>query len=154
MKALLRKNKNGEQEINWICLKEKCPENCCGYFKDRLPNYRSIKGIKHDEILILPEEVINMTQNYINNKKNSHYLKLKKNRSCPFFANGKCNQFDIRPSVCRAYPFYIDLFTGLNIDITYPGVGKGWTKIGAIKPALKSLIRCYKKHIKDIEGAL
>lgn len=123
MKALLRKNKHGEQEINWICLKENCPENCCGYFRDRLPNYLSIKGIKHDEILILPKEISGILNKYIVKKKGNHYLKLKKNRFCPIFANGKCNQFDIRPSVCRAYPFYIDLFTGLNIDITCPSIG-------------------------------
>jgi Fe-S-cluster containining protein len=152
MKPLLRKNKHGEQEINWICLKENCPENCCGYFRDRLPNYKSIKGIQHDEILILPKEISSLSNKHIIKKKGNHYLKLKKNRSCPFFANGKCNQFDIRPSVCRAYPFYIDLFTGLNIDITCPGIRGGWTRIETIKPALMSLIRCYKKHIEDIEG--
>ena len=154
MKILLRKNSNGEQEINWTCLKEKCPENCCGFFRDRLPDYRSVKGIHHDEIFILPDEIGNVPHGVLSRRKKDYYLKLKKDRSCPLFDAGKCKQFENRPSVCKAFPFYIDLFTGLNIDMTCPGAGGGWTKVEKIKPLLRALLRCYKKHIKDIEGEI
>lgn len=142
MKILLRKNNKGEQEINWTCLREKCPENCCGYFRDRSPDYRSVKGIHHDEMLILSDEVGNFSDDVLSRQGKNYYLKLEKDRSCPLFNAGKCKQFEDRPSVCKAYPFYIDLFTGLNIDMSCPGagVGVGWTQVGRTKAFATSFI--------------
>jgi len=152
---LTRTNSNGELEINWVCLKDKCPQNCCGYFEGNLTRHVSINNIEHHDIIILPKEAEKFKSaglgEYLEEKKENFYFKLGEDRSCPFFKNNKCSQYKNRPSLCRAYPFYIDLFSGLNIDTGCPGVGKGWTNIKKIKPFLKALIKVYKKHINDIQ---
>ena len=153
---IVRKNRDGELEINWVCLKEKCPQNCCGHFEDKLPSCVSLENIKHDEILLLSDEVIKYNKKNLANNiariSDDSYIKLtRKDRSCPFLVDGQCSHYEHRPHLCKAYPFYIDLFSGINMDLSCPGVGKGWTKLSNIRKNVKSLTKIYKKHIKDVE---
>jgi Fe-S-cluster containining protein len=149
------RKKEGEVEINWRCLQEKCPQNCCGPFSDHLATYAPLKKIKRDDIIVLKEEFERFQKNNLQNNlvklNGDHYIKLnKKDRSCPFFKKGQCSCYNLRPALCKAYPFYLDLFTGINIDLSCPGVGKGWTKIKDCHTFLSALGIIYTKHIHDI----
>jgi len=154
-KSLLRVGDKGDIEINWRCLREKCPQSCCGPFSDHLKVYAPLKKIKRDEIIVLKEEIERFKKNKMQaklvKKDSDFYIKLnKKDRSCPFFKKGICSCYQIRPALCKAYPFYIDLFTGINIDSTCPGVGKGWTKLRDRHAFINALALVYLKHINDV----
>ncbi|MFA7319552.1 MAG: YkgJ family cysteine cluster protein [Parcubacteria group bacterium] len=156
-KSIFRKDRDGNLEINWVCIGAKCNKNCCGHFVDKIPSYVSLENIKHDEIILLPKEVkkydSNKLAHHAVNIRGNTYIKLNNSdRSCPFLDRGKCSRYSLRPALCRAYPFYIDLFSGINIDLSCPGVGGGWTKVADIKDNLESLVMVYTKHIKDIKS--
>jgi Fe-S-cluster containining protein len=142
--------KTSKLQIHWKCLKEKCPTNCCGSFENKLPFHTPINKIEHDDILLMFDEVKNFTDKDKFLKDGSYFLNLNKDRSCKFFKNNTCSCYDVRPAVCRAYPFYIDLFSGLNIDTSCPGCKKGWTDIDEIIPFFQALGRVYVKHVKNL----
>jgi len=152
---LLRNNKKGELEINWVCLREKCNCNCCGTFDDRFKTLVSLERIDHDEIMILPDEekifLKNGCEKKLKRNERGVFLKLKKDRSCPFLNNHLCLKYKVRPAICKAYPFFIDFMSGINVDKSCPGVGMGWTKVKDLKVMMQSLLKVYKDHIKYIE---
>ena len=149
------KIKNGK--INWICLRDKCTKSCCGSFKDRNRKYSQLYtpcfNIGHEQILLTPRDkkIIKKIkgQKFIKilNDRNL-YIKLNKNGSCPFLKNGLCSIYTIRPQICRAYPFYLDLASGLNVDVLCPGIGKGWTEIKAIRKYIKAMVKIYQLQLK------
>lgn len=155
-KALKIKN----NEINWICLQEKCPRSCCGPFSDRNmlydKLYRPCFDIGHEAIILTSKDVKRI-KNKISKKDikifkdNNVYINLNKDNSCPFFKNGLCSIYYIRPQLCRAYPFYLDPSSGLSIDILCPGIGKGYTEINKIKEYIQAMNNIYKFQIKNIQ---
>ena len=144
-------------KINWVCLREKCPRSCCGSFEDRNRIYDklflSCFNIGHEAIFLTADD-----EKRIKNKKGKDfieilkdgetYIKLNKNHSCPFLKNKLCSIYNIRPHLCRAYPFYLDLASGLNVDVFCPGIGKGWTDIKEIKEYIKAMNKVYQTQIK------
>lgn len=80
------------------------------------------------------------------------YIKLNKDKSCPLLGKNKlCGHYKDRPSLCRAYPFYIDMHSGLNIDSSCPGIGKGWTAIDDLNETIQSLSKIYNLQIDNLD---
>lgn len=146
--------KNGK--INWVCLRDGCPKSCCGSFKDRnrIYNklYKSCFNIGHEQIFLTPEDKNRiekkMGKKFIKTLEESTYIKLNKNGSCPYLKKGLCSIYSIRPQICQAYPFYLDLASGLNVDILCPGIGKGWTKISEVRKYIKAMFKVYQFQLK------
>jgi Fe-S-cluster containining protein len=40
-------------------------------------------------------------------------MSLEEDGACKAFKNGKCTINKIKPTLCKAFPFYFDMFTGL-----------------------------------------
>lgn len=109
--------------INFECRGDSCKNCCCGVFKgvnDRLSN---IDSRPFDEIVLTEEDYENLykcgrsdliEEGYSNQMhKNYRRLVLNKDGSCPARIDGKCSIYAYRPTLCRAFPFYFDMFTGL-----------------------------------------
>lgn len=140
-------------KLQWICLGDKCPKNCCGPFGEEPFVYASVFGIERKEIPILEKEAKELAKKfgkesvYRNKKDNGWYLALADNLgTCCFFKSGRCTIYIDRPSTCKAYPFYFDKFMGLCVDKTCHGVGKGETERRKVKEMYDSLCGIYDLH--------
>lgn len=143
-------------EINWVCLKDKCPRPCCGSFKEVFKELHSVFGIMRDEIPLTPEDERKIIDKVGSDalytlEDGKSYLKLTEDRLCRYFQKGWCIIYEVRPSCCQAFPFYIDKFSGLNIMSSCPGIGKGWTKFEDIKDTIDSLVKLYKWQTNEIQ---
>ena len=79
-------------------------------------------------------------------------MKLEEDGSCSAFLDGKCSIHSVKPSICRAFPFYIDMFVGLcAVSANCPGVGSGWISIEEINPEIQATMAMYSFWIKRIE---
>ncbi len=142
-------------KINWICLKDKCPKNCCGPWQ-LISSQKSPWGIPNTLIPLTPTDLKRLkrkglTQYLIQKPDNNWYLKTKPNGQCYYLKNGLCTIYPYRPDCCRAYPFYIDKYQGLYGDFRCPGWNRGWTPIKKMKKMLAALIRLYKHHLKTVQ---
>lgn len=98
-----------------------CKRNCCGNKFEGLE-----KAFKHenpdifDQILLSQEEVDRITdfggEKYIEYKNGLPYITLNNDCSCRAFKDGKCEIYEVRPDVCKLYPFYFDPFAGILVD--------------------------------------
>ena len=108
------------------CLKEKCPNHCCSNrFKGMSAALKNTDDRLFLEIQLNNNEVKRIIENGKNdlivNIDGKSYLKLNSDNSCSAFLNGKCSIYEIRPDVCKLYPYYFDPFYGICIDKNCPG---------------------------------
>jgi len=137
--------KNG---FAFTCLKENCPNSCCGPFKDRSPDHISVFSMDHDGIPLLHREAEAITKergkrHIVRLNDGGWHIRLRHDRSCPFWVKGLCSINNIKPALCIAYPFYLDAFSGLNVHRTCPGLNQGHTDVETTKSMLKALKELY-----------
>lgn len=144
--------------INFRCLAEECPNSCCGPFAGvqqlmaalRKSDVGVARGENDDDFLdneaqtiftlirLSEADVKRLLSNGLGDMivrrgtrdEPLYFLRLKKDGSCKALGdNGRCTIYGARPTVCRAFPFYIDMFGGLSTIASCPGVGAGRSKL-------------------------
>lgn len=119
-------NSEESKNICFQCLGEACPSNCCGAFNGVSNKLKSMHGINPSKIILLPRDIELLKEisreDLIISKDNFNFLQTYKDGRCHALAKGKCSIYQQRPSICRAYPFYFDMFMGLCVDTNCPGI--------------------------------
>lgn len=100
---------------------EGCTRNCCG---NKFIGLRD--SFKHDspdifcQILLSNDEADRIIKQggaqYVKQKDGVYYIELNDDFSCKAFKDGRCGIYEVRPNVCRLYPFFFDPFAGILID--------------------------------------
>jgi Fe-S-cluster containining protein len=135
-------------KINFACLREDCPSSCCGPFGGVHSGIDSVEGRPFSEIVLTPDDA-----NRINSEGYSHLIELTdsghyrmrllEDGTCAAFKDGRCSIHKIKPTLCRAFPFYVDMFVGLCAVTECPGFGSGWTKTENLKEEINAAKRMY-----------
>jgi len=124
-----------DNKINFSCLVDDCPNSCCGPFAGFNNELESVDKRPFSEIILTDDDVdILFDQGYADlieenigaNGKHYYRMKLLPDGTCTALKNGRCSIHKINPTLCRAFPFYIDMFVGL-CAIKCPGFGEDWT---------------------------
>lgn len=129
--------------INFACLKEECPNSCCGPFGGVQRGIDSIEGRQFSEIVLTEDDTKRLLASgcaqLIEHSAGGNYrMKLQSDGSCIAFKNGRCSIHTIKPTLCRAFPFYVDMFVGLCGVTECPGFGSGWTKVEDLQNEVKA----------------
>ncbi|MBU2531679.1 MAG: YkgJ family cysteine cluster protein [Alphaproteobacteria bacterium] len=140
--------------INFRCLAEECPNSCCGPFAGveklkaalRKSDLSEALGESEDYFFENEEQTIftlirlrqadvekllghgfgDMIVRRKVGEQLLYFLRLKRDGSCHALdEKGRCTIYAARPAVCRAFPFYVDMFGGLSMIESCPGVGAG-----------------------------
>lgn len=101
------------------CKGSNCKNNCCLAFNgisDRIKPFG--KDVAFSDIILSKDDYDRLLKNghheLVEEGTNGFYkLKTSPEGVCSAFIDGKCKIYSCRPTVCRAYPFYIDMFAGL-----------------------------------------
>lgn len=109
--------------INFECRADSCKHCCCGVFEGVTKRISSVDGRPFDEIVLTEEDYNNLYvcgrsnligEGYSPQMRKKYYrLNLNEDGSCKALEDGKCSIYAHRPTLCRAYPFYFDMFAGL-----------------------------------------
>lgn len=141
-----------DDKINWICLEDKCPENCCGPY-DYKGNKVSLFGNRGNLIPLIPRDFLTLESKkhkFALTEDQGMYINTHCNGTCPFLKENKCSIYHKRPAGCRAYPFFLSKYSGLCVDTNCPGWGKGWTELHDIRIMVAEMIRVYECHLHKI----
>lgn len=160
----------GDRMIPFVCLGSQCPSSCCGPFHGTraLRAVLTIEdlGLPLDEltpdgdsasifaqIRLTPEDVSRLQQAGLDammvyrrtDSKDARYLRLRDDGSCSALTkSGSCGIHPHRPTICRAFPFYLDLFAGLSMVEACPGVGAGEQPVSQLLEEVRSAVAMYR----------
>jgi Fe-S-cluster containining protein len=133
--------------INFVCLREECPNSCCGPFGGVQRGIDSVEGRRFSEIALTIDDA-----NLLNASGCSHLIELTdagyrmrllEDGTCSALKDGRCSIHPVKPTLCRAFPFYVDMFVGLCGVIECPGFGSGWTRIERLQGEIKAAKKMY-----------
>lgn len=153
----LRKLKVLNGEINFACLKEECPQPCCGPFGGVQHGIDSVEGREFSEIVLTPDDarrIIAAGASHLLERTagGKFRMKLLDDGTCTAFEDGRCSIHQMKPTVCRAFPFYVDMFVGLCGVTTCPGFGSGWTPVEDLAREVQAAKEMYHFWLGEIEA--
>jgi Fe-S-cluster containining protein len=158
--------------LPFVCLGSDCPNTCCGPFHGTRAlrsaltqaDLGALIGESADtaahtqatsifaEIRLTPEDVERMQNAGLDHlivrresgQQAAHYMRLGVDGSCAALSADKtCSIHPHRPTICRAFPFYVDLFAGLSMVAACPGVGAGERTVRELEPEIRAAITMY-----------
>lgn len=130
-----------------------CKHSCCGPFAGITKELSSIDNRPFDEIVLTPEdfnvlyangyaELIEESYSVEMNKK-YYKMALEEDGTCKAFVNGKCMIHEISPTLCKAFPFYFDMFSGLCAIACEGFSDNHWTDLDNYKSNFESAKKMY-----------
>lgn len=110
-------------KINFRCKTCNCQHSCCGPFAGISSELTNIDRRPFDEIVLTQEDYKNIIEaGYSDlveegisafNGKKYYKMALKEDGTCKALKDGKCSIYKVSPTLCKAFPFYYDIFSGL-----------------------------------------
>ncbi len=110
-------------KINFRCKSDLCQHTCCGPFAGISSELTNVDNRPFDEIVLTPEDYAVLCENgcrdFIEegysefNGKKYYKMALEEDGTCKAFKNGRCSIYKFSPTLCKAFPFYYDMFSGL-----------------------------------------
>lgn len=161
---------SADRPIPFVCLASACPATCCGPFQGT----RALRAVLTPEdlgdpidephtpgtdisifaqIRLTPEDVARLQGAGLDRimvyrgdaGDPAHYLRLREDGSCSALTStNTCGIHPHRPTICRAFPFYLDLFAGLAMVEACPGVGAGEQPLSALTEEIRSAVAMYR----------
>lgn len=102
----------------FCCLCQSCPDCCCGPYSGFSETLQSVDGRMFNEIILTNQDVDLLVnhgfENFINKGEDGFSrLKTYSDGTCTALNNGKCSINQCKPTICKAFPLYIDAFIGV-----------------------------------------
>lgn len=144
-----------DRKINYACLKKECTRSCCGPFGGVMDGIEPIEDKEFCEIALTKEDserILSAGFSYlVELAPNGHYrMVLHGDGSCTAFQDGLCSIHEIKPRICRAYPFYVDMFVGLCATTSCPGFDAGWTPLEELSSEIQAALEIYEYWLDQI----
>lgn len=140
-------------KINFCCKMHDCQNSCCGPFAGVADELNNIDNRPFDEIVLTPEDYQRLYENgyadlieegYSEEMKKSYYkMALEEDGTCKAFVNGKCSIHEFSPTLCKAFPFYFDMFSGLCAIGCEGFSDKYWTDVENYRPYFENARKMY-----------
>lgn len=145
-------------KINFCCLKNYCQHSCCGPYSSISKSLGNIDHRPFDEIVLTDEDYdriyksgyADLIEDGVSEEtgKSYHKMALETDGTCKAFVDGKCSIQSIKPTLCSAFPFYFDMFSGLCAIECDGFSDKYWTDIADLKPCFEAAKKMYEFWIK------
>lgn len=141
-------------KINFKCKAEHCQHCCCGPFAGITKELCNIDKRPFDEIVLTDEDYKNIYDNgyadlieegYSEEMQKKYYkMALEADGTCKAFVDGKCSIYKHSPTLCKAFPFYFDIFSGLCAISCEGFSDDNWVDIKEMDSFLKNAKKMYK----------
>lgn len=100
------------------CLGKECPNHCCGSYDGISPNLKPLGNVQMSEIILLPKDVdalerAGYSHLICRDANGNTRIDTAPDGTCAALVDGKCSVYACRPAICRAYPLYLDMYSGV-----------------------------------------
>lgn len=129
------------------CLGVKCPDSCCGAYEGSSDRLLSVDGRSFIDIILTDLDVAKLKKSsfekYIFIGIDGIYrVKTDEQGVCSAYISGKCAMNDLKPTICKCYPLYLDAFVGLCVLKECPAAKESYT-IENYSKEISSMIDLY-----------
>ena len=109
------------------CLGKDCPNHCCGAYDGITSVLRPLGQVTMSEIILLPQDVRRLidagyAQLVREGEDGIARIDTAPDGTCAALVDGRCSVYEYRPAICRAYPLYIDMYSGVCALTECPAV--------------------------------
>lgn len=163
--------------LPFTCLGSSCPNTCCGPFHgtralEPVLSHADLGTVLGNDADVDAEQVsifaqIRLTDTDMQRLQSAgldhfitrrgdvsapqYYMRLDTDGSCSALAkDGLCGIHPQRPTICRAFPFYVDLFAGLSMVGSCPGVGAGEQTVEKLRPEIDAAVDMYEFWLQQL----
>jgi len=168
-----------ERKLPFVCLGSECPNTCCGPFHGTRALHAALtpedlgaalgetsevlqsdKASIFAQIRLTPSDVERLQSAGLDHlivRRGSvdapnYYLRLKPDGTCAALSpTNLCSIHPHRPTLCRAFPFYIDLFAGLTMVSSCPGVGAGEQTVAELREEITAAAVMYRYWLRVLQ---
>jgi len=130
-----------------------CKNSCCGSFDGVTFNIGSIEKRPFDEIVLTADDFkriynsgySDFIEDGYSEQMNKAYKKmsLESDGKCRAFFEGKCCINDIKPTLCCAFPFYFDMFSGLCAISCEGFTNDYWSEVSEFQSSFDAARKMY-----------
>ena len=160
IKRYTRGKRHLEQEQKFSCLQQNCREGCCGAYNGFSKSLTSVDKRDFKDILLTDRDAISLLNSkyreYVYQGSDGLYRILTaEDGCCKAYHNGKCLIEEVKPTICKCYPLYFDIFVGICSQLSCPAVDSCsdlWYYEDELLPLLNMCefwITYYKKRIEQ-----
>lgn len=148
------------QKLCFCCHQQECTESCCGAYNGFSDKLNSVDGRSFTDIILTGDDARSLL--------NSEYRSLvyqgddklyriatAEDGVCCAYQSGRCLINDLKPTICKCFPLYLDIFIGLCSQKDCIAVDTQYTLHNfrnEIEPLLNMCefwITYYRKQIED-----
>ncbi len=140
-------------KINFFCPRGGCMNNCCGPFSGISTELANIDNRPFDEIVLTNEDYEKLYRNgyaylvekgYSEEAQKSYYkMALHPDGTCKAFVDGGCSIHEFSPTLCKAFPFYFDMFSGLCAIACDGFSDDNWTDVSQYEECFENAKKMY-----------
>ena len=130
-----------------------CQHSCCGPFSGITQNITSIENRPFEEIVLTEEDYAaiysagyaDLVEEGYSPQTGKKYRKmsLQPDGTCRALCNGLCSINHVKPTLCKAFPFYFDMFSGLCAISCEGFSDEYWTEVENCKYAIDAAKKMY-----------
>ena len=116
----------------FCCMLANCPEGCCGAYSGFSKYLSSVDKREFKEIVLTDRDA-----SLLKNSKYSEYvyqgsdglfrIYTSEDGCCKAYRNGKCSIEELKPTICKCYPLYLDIFVGICSILSCPAVDSNFS---------------------------
>lgn len=115
------------ENIPFKCHGETCSFQCCGDYDGAENVLKPLSSRSFKDIILTEKDVEviklhGMEQLVFWDKDGLGHIKTTPDGYCFAYKNGKCVINEFKPTICKAYPLYMDIFVGLCVHKECPAV--------------------------------
>ncbi len=140
-------------KINFCCKAHHCQHSCCGPFAGITSELNSIDRRPFEEIVLTPDDYhilynkgrADLIEEGYSEEMHKKYYKmaLEEDGTCKAFVNGRCSIHEFSPTLCKAFPFYFDMFSGLCAIACDGFSDEHWTDLKNYEPYFENAKKMY-----------
>jgi Fe-S-cluster containining protein len=130
--------------MKFRCKKKECDISCCGKFSGITDKIVPIGQREFNEIILTNNDLQVLLQSKYSDYVYISYdglgrVKTDSNGKCRAFSNDQCEINEFKPTICKCFPLYLDLFIGLCTIKSCPSTMEGLLE-NDYKSEIKSFI--------------
>jgi Fe-S-cluster containining protein len=168
-----------DRRLPFVCLGSECPNTCCGPFHGTRALHAALTP--HDlgaalgepsetlpsdaasifaQIRLTPADVERLQRAGLDHlivrrgsiDQPDYYMRLRPDGTCSALSDNKlCSIHPHRPTICRAFPFYLDIFAGLTMVSSCPGVGAGEQTVEELREEITAAADMYRYWLELLQ---